>query len=162
MKTFVEIIRTNKTNGITFTREKEYERRSFLLRSMGYKSYKEYLKSNRWKRVCSISFQNNKKCSLCESCDQLIPHHILYTEDNLSGRNTSWIVVICTKCHELIHDIEKSAKINPLKATLIFIESIYPNKPCLWIKQKRESLLPMSKSAYKKHGVFGMQASGLL
>ena len=71
-------------------------------------SYKEYLKTNHWKRVRKLAFKRAKyKCEQCEQCGNkgvLHPHHKTYKNRGNEHNNLDDIIVLCEDCHSKIHD----------------------------------------------------------
>ena len=88
-----------------------YARRLKHLRSLGFKSYPEYLKSDLWKRVrARVFLEKGQNCSLCAN-EATQVHHNRYHRNDLIGKKLSFLVPICRRCHELIeHENGKKLK----------------------------------------------------
>lgn len=85
---------------------KEYARRRLILDSKGI-SYKEFLKSNIWKKAKEKLFKRDGRfCRICKSEDNINVHHNNYNRRNLSG-SIRCLVVLCNECHNEVHRISK-------------------------------------------------------
>mgnify|MGYP005817654803 FL=1 len=95
-----------------------YKQRDIQLEHMGFKSYKEYLKSNLWEAIRSKKMCEQKKCLLCNHNieDNLIIHHYDYSRDTLEGKTLNALIVLCKRCHSSIEFFIKDGE--PIKRTL--------------------------------------------
>jgi len=70
-----------------------------------YKPYKEYLKSDRWKKLRKIVLnRDNNKCIVCGTRYNLQVHHLHYKGiyENMDFK-TDQLVTLCKKCHDIEH-----------------------------------------------------------
>jgi len=90
-----------------------YKHRNDILRSMGFSSYAEYLKSDLWHSI-SKDFLEGKRCVACDAKATII-HHVCYTENGLLGEDTRHMLPCCKACHVWSH-FYKGEHLNPLEA----------------------------------------------
>lgn len=85
-----------------YKRMKSYEERARNLRSLGFRSYREYLDSDLWNRIKRLVYkQKGSSCMLCgEPATEL--HHNRYHRNDLLGKKTKYISPICRNCHRRI------------------------------------------------------------
>lgn len=74
-------------------------------KSLGFKTYQEYLESDWWLDKKKLVLSKTKKCEQCNSHQQLYVHHITY--DTLGNEPRKDLMVVCYDCHQEIHDGEK-------------------------------------------------------
>lgn len=78
-----------------------YEERDTLLLEMGYASYQEYLRSNRWNRIRKrVLSANDNQCVLCGKPANTV-HHTDYSKATLQGECIDGLVALCDICHNL-------------------------------------------------------------
>lgn len=79
---------------------RDYLSRWINLRALGFKTYKEYLRSDLWKQVRAEVFAaKGRSCYLCgEPATEL--HHNRYHRNDLTGKKLKHIHPICRGCHE--------------------------------------------------------------
>ena len=65
------------------------------------KSYKDYLKTKHWLRFKKTAMVQQKGCSVCNAVSNLCLHHKTYT--TVGNESLTDVVVLCHKCHELLH-----------------------------------------------------------
>lgn len=76
--------------------------RAKILRSLGFASYRAYLKSPLWKAIRRLVFaKKGSRCVLCGRKAQQI-HHRRYDRQTLLGAILTWLEPICIPCHETI------------------------------------------------------------
>ena len=76
-----------------------YTRRRSVLVAMGFDSYAEYLRSDLWKTIRKTVLKRDRfRCRCCRG-KATEAHHREYTEESLSGLDTSTIVSVCRACH---------------------------------------------------------------
>lgn len=82
---------------------RSYASRNYILKMLGFASYKEYLASDLWKSVRKkVYAAKGKNCYLCgKPATEL--HHNRYHKNDLIGKKLKYIHPICRGCHE---DIE--------------------------------------------------------
>lgn len=95
------------------------KRRQWILESLGFKSYDEYLKSDLWQGIREqvlrrdmnrcMGRSHNLLLKLSEPDDAgkftaLHVHHYRYDRETLSGIDLSHLITLCAKCHEVRHD----------------------------------------------------------
>lgn len=85
--------------------KEEYEFMQNNLKSMGFKSYSEFLLSEWWHvKLNAIYFAKGKICELCGSTRKLTIHHKTY--EHLGNEPLKDILVLCKNCHMREHVIE--------------------------------------------------------
>jgi hypothetical protein len=94
-----------------------YRERNRILRSMGYASYAEYLKSELWQGIRARVLAQSRQCYVCGGYANQA-HHRSYREPDLDGRDLRRIFPICHACHETLEFRERDdEKLNPAQAT---------------------------------------------
>lgn len=83
--------------------------RGEILEELGYDCYRDYLKSDLWTEIRDrVLKESNYECICCDNKsignadgETLVMqvHHMVYTEDNLSGNSLYGLVAICLVCH---------------------------------------------------------------
>ncbi len=69
---------------------------------LGFKSYREYLKSPLWRMIREEVFrQKGRRCCLCGRRAQQV-HHRRYDRATLLGLILTFLEPICVKCHDSI------------------------------------------------------------
>ena len=65
--------------------------------------YREYLKSDEWKRKRYVVLKrDNWKCKLCgDKATQV--HHLKYARHQIGKEPIDWLISICKPCHEKQH-----------------------------------------------------------
>ena len=77
-----------------------YTVRNQNLRSLGFRSYGEYIHSEMWTLIRGLAFEaNGKKCVSCNSKATQI-HHASYDLRTLVGADLTHLHPVCGKCHE--------------------------------------------------------------
>jgi len=66
--------------------------------------YREYLKSDEWKRKRYVVLKrDNWKCQLCgDKATQV--HHLKYAKYQIGKEPIDWLVSLCKPCHEKQHN----------------------------------------------------------
>ncbi len=79
-----------------------YVKRNKKLRRAGFKSYGDFIKSEKWLEIKKLAYSKLKKreCLFCHKESQDL-HHVKYTK--ITSKTLTWIVPVCRKCHENIH-----------------------------------------------------------
>jgi hypothetical protein len=79
-----------------------YRARSGYLRKLGFRSYKEYLRSQLWAGIRKRVFEKKgRKCICCGEHATLV-HHVEYTHSNLAGETLVGLEPLCQECHKSI------------------------------------------------------------
>jgi hypothetical protein len=83
----------------------QYRLRNIQLKTLGFDSYQEYLKSPLWMSIRKMFHKRwkGKPCQCCGMVRKLIPHHIKYK--GIDKINLSSIMPVCESCHSGIHAI---------------------------------------------------------
>lgn len=94
------------------------KRRNEILASAGFKTYKEYLRSDIWKNIRSRAIELlGDKCCFCQSKSDVV-HHTSYEEGNLIKVDSKCImktlVPLCHDCHHNAH-YRKNGKFMTIK-----------------------------------------------
>lgn len=69
-----------------------------LLRSLGFATYADYLRSPLWRRIRAGFLSWHRYCFLCP-CRAVQVHHIVYSRRNLLGQSTRGLRALCRACH---------------------------------------------------------------
>ncbi|HDZ25550.1 hypothetical protein LCGC14_0963760 [marine sediment metagenome] len=89
--------------------------------------YNGFLKTPKWKeyRKWLIDIYN-KQCWFCGSKKTLLVHHIRYNRRSLllKGGVPRSVVVICSKCHDEIHQIQKARGWKIAKCTRVYASKL--------------------------------------
>jgi len=65
--------------------------------------YSEYLLGEHWKALkVSIYRSRGRKCEVCAAVDRIQGHHLTY-RPNLESCTEEDIMLLCSRCHELVH-----------------------------------------------------------
>jgi 5-methylcytosine-specific restriction endonuclease McrA len=75
--------------------------------TLGQQRYREYLKSEDWKE--KREKKNPTRCGICAATENLDIHHIHYR--NWTNVEMSDLRVLCRRCHDTYHFLEKAGKI---------------------------------------------------
>ena len=110
------------------------------LNRLGFKSYRDYLKSNYWKQAKKRYFASNlpKRCIVCGN-KVFELHHRSYVR--LGKELPEDLIPLCRKHHKIVHDYLKKNKTH-LWATHKVLRKLFG-----WTrKETREKFRPFSKS----------------
>ena len=78
----------------------EYHKRDEILKKMGYASYREYLRSPKWRKIRNRAMKKAKGlCKLCGDPARDV-HHLSYTKQVLLGGKGRMLIALCRPCHE--------------------------------------------------------------
>ncbi len=86
----------------------KYTYRNLYLSDLGYSSYKEYLKSDDWKKIRDRKLKKWPECILCGKKAEVV-HHVKYDPAALLGLRAHVLASLCHRCHESI-EIQDGAK----------------------------------------------------
>ncbi len=80
-------------------------------------AYEKYLESPKWEDLnCAARARANNQCEFCGDLGHAV-HHIKYpkvfSHDCLDN-----LVLVCRRCHDLLHGIRRSERGLPLKAIM--------------------------------------------
>lgn len=71
--------------------------------------YRDYLRTQHWRHRRKLALkQANYRCELCGATEELCVHHLSY--ERLWAELDEDLAVVCTKCHERIHDKHEKHK----------------------------------------------------
>jgi hypothetical protein len=80
------------------------------LKSLGFKSYDDYLKSPRWAKTRAKwrGLPGNGTCYVCKTSKHVPPHHASYERLGHERIQDGWrgkadIIPLCSKCHVDVH-----------------------------------------------------------
>lgn len=76
-----------------------YQERDAILRSLGFGSYKEYLRSMLWQVIRQRVLAASPACYGCGNPAKQV-HHTRYTVDVLAGHDDSTLRSVCGGCHK--------------------------------------------------------------
>lgn len=89
----------------------EYEKRDGILMTMGFWSYRRYLRSDLWASIKAAKMDSaGWKCELCGESAQCI-HHTSYSKKTLTGKNLRGMLAICRACHYHVEHDENGRKL---------------------------------------------------
>ena len=72
--------------------------------------YKSYLLSDKWKIVKSKIFERDgNRCVFCGSSNKLQVHHLSYKHIYDEINHLDDLLLVCSKCHKMIHNIPNDA-----------------------------------------------------
>ena len=105
-------------------------------RTRFWKAYKDYISSLEWKKKSLKWIKETGKCQKCGNIKRLVCHHKTY--ENFGVENREDIIILCRKCHYIIHD-----KLKKLKQTRLIADKIEKmreihKKDILWNKIKED------------------------
>lgn len=103
-----------------------YEERDEILRSMGFDSYADYLKSDLWKGIRSrVIKAGYGRCVRCSGTARQV-HHKEYSHAILAGHDIKPLVAVCRDCHEYCEFIAPGIKSTLTEANLRLASPIVP------------------------------------
>lgn len=83
----------------------QLSQRNSKLKSLGYKSYQDYLASFEWWAVKVEKLRRNPCCQKCSSLNDLQVHHISYKAIGKNiGQQMSHLMVLCGEHHMKVHE----------------------------------------------------------
>lgn len=94
----------------------EYQQRNSLLLELGYKSYSQYLRSDKWAEIRGLKLQRDPECFGCRKPARQV-HHGKYTKENLLGDTARDLYSVCKRCHMKIEFTPEGYKRSPKDAT---------------------------------------------
>lgn len=97
-----------------------YAERNAILRELGFRDYREYLRSKLWKSIRERKLAQDPECYGCfRNEDKAIMqvHHGAYTAANLRGETLTDLWTVCSRCHKYIEVTKSGHKRNPEDAT---------------------------------------------
>jgi hypothetical protein len=103
--------------------QKQFCHRNKNLKKLGFANYKEYLKSDYWKKIKERwnCLRKSKKywnmCYVCDGQKNLILHHLNYSITTLLKFVGSHMLPVCNDCHNKIHTLEHNEGIGIRQAT---------------------------------------------
>jgi hypothetical protein len=95
-----------------------YQERNKTLQKLGFKSYAEYLASDRWKKIRAKVLRLHSRCFICRDKAQVV-HHASYSHKTLVSRKgmRGKLYSLCFDCHERIEFDAQGSKLSPGQAT---------------------------------------------
>ncbi len=86
-----------------------YHIRNRILLRMGYRTYKDYLKSPLWSSIrLRVLNRDGRKCKLC-GCRANLVHHQRYSPGTLKGDSIKDLLSLCQPCHKE-HEFDESGR----------------------------------------------------
>lgn len=77
-----------------------YAERNVILKSIGFDSYADYLKSDLWRDISARVLSKGRRCWVCKRRRSAREaHHDIYTRRNLLGETLAGIYPVCHICH---------------------------------------------------------------
>jgi len=137
-----------------------YATRNELLIEFGYRTYKQYLKSDEWKAIRQRVFDQYSKCICCDSAAEVV-HHVKYDSATLLGLHILHLAPLCRSCHEQMEIDDSGEKAALARAnTLMFDMARKKNPKQEWLtrfykerkqwKAKRQVDTSARKSAWRR------------
>ena len=110
-----------------------YATRNELLIAFGYRTYKQYLKSDEWKAMRARVFEQYQECICCTTSAQVV-HHVKYDSATLLGLHTLNLAPLCRACHERMEIDEAGDKAALSRANTLMFEMARKKDPKqLWL-----------------------------
>jgi 5-methylcytosine-specific restriction endonuclease McrA len=81
-------------------RQKAYNKRNALLQCLGFKTYRDYLQSDVWKRIRRQVLERDQYKCFCCGRPATEVHHQKYSKQELMGTKLDKLVSICRGCHQ--------------------------------------------------------------
>jgi hypothetical protein len=125
---------------------REYFRRNEILWDLGFKSYRQYLRSSIWTDIRKKKLQHDPHCYGCGKPARQV-HHETYTREILLGETMDGLYSICKRCHLWIEFTKSGDKRSPKDATdeLKRIHWQYLGRPRVKFDDRRRALLRASR-----------------
>jgi len=98
-----------------------YKVRNELLKAFGYRSYKQYLKSDEWAAIRASVLARHAECICCSSKPEVV-HHVRYDSATLLGVHTLNLAPLCMACHERIEVDEDGEKGSLARANTLMLD----------------------------------------
>lgn len=98
-----------------------YAERNEILLELGFRDYKQYLRSALWKGIRKRVLERDN--GICYGCFRLEHHTVVqvhhgkYTISNLTGQSLEHLFTICGRCHKWIEVTKNGYKRTPDAAT---------------------------------------------
>lgn len=127
-----------------------YKERNEILRSLGFRSYPDYLESALWAKIrLGVLKAAGWSCQVCKGPGQTV-HHSKYTKANLTGDSKRWLHAICHRCHEKVEVDEHGNKRTWEQSVIQFRKMLKkpPPRP-----KRRKGGKPWIGLAYKKRAL---------
>jgi hypothetical protein len=105
-----------------------YSVRNELLISFGYRTYKQYLKSDEWAAIRSAVFSEYPECICCTHASQVV-HHVKYDSATLLGLHRLHLAPLCNACHERIEIDENGDKGSLGRANMMMFDMARKKNP---------------------------------
>ncbi len=78
-----------------------YKARGFTLKEMGFRDYREYLKSRIWSGIRQqVASRCGRRCEACQTPGIEEFHHLRYDKSVLDGSDISGVIGLCAFCHD--------------------------------------------------------------
>lgn len=94
-----------------------YTQRNETLLEMGFKDYKQYLRSPLWKRIRAAKMKKDPECFSCGKVKRLQVHHSVYDRRVLEGTTDEGLYTVCSRCHRWAEFTRAGQKRGPEDAT---------------------------------------------
>lgn len=99
----------------------KYATRDELLRTFGFRSYRQYLKSDEWAGIRREVFAEYAECICCARKAQVV-HHVRYDSATLLGLHRLNLAPLCHRCHKSIEIQEDGEKGSMARANTMMFE----------------------------------------
>lgn len=94
-----------------------YDARDGVLRSMGFRDYRDYLASPLWREIRARVLRKRPECRLCGGTATQV-HHTKYLKGDLYGTRLDNLIPLCGGCHRRIEFRDRDGlKLNTKQAT---------------------------------------------
>jgi hypothetical protein len=98
----------------------EYAKRNDILFELGFKNYRQYLRTSLWKEIRARKIALDPNCYGCGRPVEQV-HHGRYHKENLTGINLKDLYSICRRCHKYCEFTRKGYKRDPIRATEVLV-----------------------------------------
>jgi len=119
-----------------------YNKRLYVLREMGFKSYAEYLENPLWKSIRREELDKNPFCKVCESRSNEV-HHRSYSRMVMKGIDRNQLVSLCSECHRSIEYGDNGKKLSLHQANAKLDRKLNKRHSTSFGKRHPENVIPM-------------------
>lgn len=129
----------------------ESSERKKYLKSLGFSSYKEYLKSGHWKDIRRAQLKSQPWCCGCGIKASQV-HHLAYDKKTLEGKSEMRLVSVCAHCHKDINYDSDGNKTTTHEANVRLLRKMRASKHAMWrnslAKARRDASEEGSRKPY--------------